>query len=504
LLRAHARRRARQWAALTPRAAAAAHQERTLVRLVRAARATRFAREHDFERIGSVEDFQTRVPVRPYELFWAGFWRERFPLVQDQTWPGVMPFFAETSGTTTGATKYIPVSHAMVRANRKAALDVLVHHVLGRPASRVLAGRNFILGGSTALTEHPFGVRTGDLSGIAAATIPSWARRRTFPPRELALIADWEQKIAALAPRSLEAGIRSISGTPSWLVLFFERVLGLVGDDRLVAAYPELELVIHGGVNFAPYAASFRALLAGSRAETREVYPASEGFIAIADRGPGEGMRLNLEHGQFFEFVPVDELHAMWPTRHWVNTIETGVEYAVVLTTCAGLWSYVLGDTVRFVSLEPPRLLITGRIGQMLSAFGEHLILDEIEDAVAYAADRIGAVVRDFVVAPVHPADPRARGGHLYVVEFATPVEPARLDDFAAEIDVRLSARNLDYRAHRAGGFGMAPPRVIAAPPGRFAAWMKRAGKLGGQHKVPRILLDPARFDDLRSFITAR
>ncbi len=393
----------------------------------------------------------------------------------------------------------------MNRSNRKAALDVLCRHVLDRPESHVLGGKNVILGGSTALTEHAFGVRTGDLSGIAAADIPWWARSRTFPPRALALMTDWERKIALLAERSLHEDIRSISGTPSWLLLFFDRVLAQRGGgaQRLVDAYPRLELIIHGGVGLAPYASQFAALLAGSDIVTREVYAASEGFIASADRGPGEGLRLNLDHGLFFEFVPVAELGADRPTRHWVRTIETGVEYAIVLSTCAGLWAYVLGDTVRFVTRAPPRLLVTGRIAQTLSAFGEHLIVAEIEAAVSAAAAAIGTAVRDFAVGPLYPGNPRERGGHLYVVEFATPVAPAQVERFTDAVDRALRAANLDYRAHRAGDFGMAPPQVLVMPPGGFAAWMKRRGQLGGQHKVPRVILDLALLDDLRAFARA-
>jgi hypothetical protein len=493
LLRAYAARRARAWA----RQPAAAVQERLLVRLVCAAKATRFGRQHDFEAIGSVQDFQARVPIRTYELFWEGYWHERFPLLADMTWPGAIPFIAVSSGTTSGATKYIPVSRAMVRANRKAALDVLCHHVLNRPHSRILAGKNLILGGSTALVERVAGIREGDLSGIAAATIPWWARGRVFPPPSLALIGDWERKVALMAAGSLHEPITSVNGTPSWLLLFLERVAALAGG-RLADAYPNLEMVAHGGIGFAPYRAAFEALLAGSRAETREVYPASEGFVAIADRGPGEGLRLNLDHGVFFEFVPVEELAAERPTRHWVRTLETGVNYAVVLSSCAGLWAYVLGDTVRFVDRMPPRLLVTGRIAYMLSAFGEHLIAEEIEAAVTAAAAAIGATLSDFAVGAIHPPEARAPGGHLFVVEFGGPVAPPDLVRFAEAVDRGLAVRNLDYQAHRAGDYGMAPPRVVVAPPGGFAAWMKQRGKLGGQHKVPRIITDADLLASLR------
>ncbi len=440
------------------------------------------------------------MPLRTYEQFWTDYWRAPYPRLTDATWPGTIPFIAVSSGTTSGATKYIPVSHAMVRANRDAALDLLCHHVLNRPRSRVLAGKNLILGGSTAFTAPARGIRQGDLSGIAAATIPLWARSRVFPPRALALIDDWEEKVERLAAAALGQPITSINGTPSWLLLFLQRVAALAGG-TLADAFPNLEMIAHGGIGFAPYRAAFAALLAGTRAETRELYPASEGFVAIADRGPGEGLRLNLDHGVFFEFVP---LGAAAPTRHWVATVETGVNYAIVLSSCAGLWAYVIGDTVRFVERAPPRLLITGRTAYMLSAFGEHVIAEELEGAVADAAAAIGVPVIDFSAGAIHPPEARAPGSHVVIVEFADATPDGVIPDvsrFAARLDEGLAARNLDYRAHRAGDYGMAPPRIEVAPSGRFAAWMKQRGKLGGQHKVPRIITDATLLADLRRFI---
>jgi hypothetical protein len=269
-----------------------------------------------------------------------------------------------------------------------------------------------------------------------------------------------------------------------------------------VELYPNLELVAHGGVNFAPYRKQFEELLEGSRAETREVYPASEGFVAVADRGPDEGLRLILDNGIFFEFVPVEELGRPGPTRHWIRNAETGVNYAIVLSTCAGLWSYILGDTVRFIELRPPRILVTGRTAYSLSAFGEHLIDDEIERSVARAAQEVGAVVADYAVGPVFPTRAGELGGHFFVVEFASLPQAPALSRFAEVLDHELATRNEDYRAHRSRGFGMAPPSVLAAKPGSFAAWMKARGKFGGQHKVPRIINDPALLRELRDFMS--
>jgi len=495
LLRLYAHYRLSRLAALDP----VAVQQQQLLQLVARAKDTRFGLDHGFAGIHSVPDYQNAVPLRRYEDFWTTYWRDNFPALTGVTWPGRIPYFALTSGTATGATKYIPVSHAMVKANRRAIVDLLVHHIANRPRSRILGGKNFMLGGSTDLTLCGPGVAMGDLSGIAVNEVPWWVRSRYFPPRDLGLISDWEEKIQRLASRSLEEDIRTIGGTPSWLLLFIERLHALKPktSGRLVEYYPNLELLVHGGVNFAPYRQRFEELLLGSHAETREVYPASEGFIALADRGPDEGLRLLLDNGLFFEFVPIDELDTPNPTRHWVATAEANINYALIVTSCAGLWSSIIGDTVRFIDLKPPRILVTGRTSYSLSAFGEHLTGEEIEGAVAAAAAMIGASVTDFSVSPIYPARQGETGYHLYAVEFSSPVSSEDGAKFARIVDKKLCAVNSDYAEHRAGDFAMLAPRVKILPPRTFAHWMKSRGRLGGQNKVPRIILDADLFQSL-------
>jgi hypothetical protein len=394
----------------------------------------------------------------------------------------------------------------MVRSNARAALDTVAFHLAARPQSHVLGGLNFILGGSAGLERLAPGVNAGDLSGIAASRIPFWARRRTFPPRHLALISDWEAKTAALAAASLERDIRSISGTPSWMLLFFDQLAALRPGRprRLAAFYPNLELIVHGGIAFTPYQDSVSACLEGSHAETREVYAASEGFIATADRGPGDGLRLVLDRGLFFEFVRPGALGDARPDRRWLATAELGVEYAIVLSTNAGLWSYVVGDTVVLIDHNPPRLLITGRTAATLSAFGEHLIVQELDQGTTEAARALGTTVVDYVAGPLFPGQARPRGGHIFIVELARPAqgEEARFADALDATLSRLNADYADYAAHRGGGFGMAPPEVILVRQGTFAAWMRRRGKLGGQNKVPRVINDPNLLADLRAFVT--
>jgi hypothetical protein len=499
VLRLYARRRLAALAALDP----VAEQQRQLMTLLARARDTRFGRAHGFARLASVADFQKAVPLRRYEDFWTEWWQPAFPEVAGVTWPGRIPYLATTSGTTSGISKFVPVSPAMVRANRRAALDLLVHHLANRPGSRILGGRNFMLGGSAALARQAPRVTSGDLSGIVVNEVPAWAQPWYFPPRRLALIGDWEAKVADLAPRSLATDIRSISGTPSWLLLFFDRLAALRPDRPPVLAswYARLEMIAHGGVAFAPYRRRFTALLEGSRAELREVYPTSEGFIGVADRGSGEGLRMILDNGLFLEFVPTGELGAASPTRHWLATMETGIDYALVLSSCAGLWSYILGDVVRVIGRDPPRLVVAGRTSYFLSAFGERVDGEEIDTAVTAAAEAIGVAVTDYAMGPLYPAAPGERGGHLFVVEADRAPSPEEQARFVAVLDATLGRLNLDYRDHRAGDFGMRPPALLPAPPGGFAAWMKSQGKLGGQHKVPRVIADEGRLQGLAAFM---
>jgi hypothetical protein len=490
----------RAWAA--PRLAAlatqdaAATQQRQLFQLLRHAATTQFGRAHGFSRIRTVDDFQRRVPLRLWADFWREWWQPAFPHLTDVSWPGTIPYFAKTSGTTAGVTKHIPVSRDMVRSNRRAALHVLAFHLSQNSGSRVLGGKNFILGGSTALEVLAPGVRAGDLSGIAAEEIPWFIRSRSFPSRNLALIGDWQRKVEEIAPRSLAVPVTSFSGTPSWMVLFFQKLAGLRPPGRAVDCYPALELVIHGGVGFAPYRARFAEWLEGSRAGTREVYPASEGFFAIADTAPGEGLRLLLDNGLFFEFVRPEELGSANPNRRWIATAELGEEYALVVSSNAGLFAHVVGDTVRLVSRTPPRVLVTGRTAWSLSVAGEHLTGAELDAAVEHAARAVGGMVADYAAAALHPDADDPRGGHVFVVELEA-AEPMR---FAAELDAALACGNEDYAAHRAGDYGMRPPQVIVMPPGGFAEWMRRRGRLGGQNKVPRVIADPGLLSSLLGF----
>jgi hypothetical protein len=471
-LRLWARRRLAALRGMDP----VATQRDLLLGLLRRAENTRFGREHGFGGIRTVKDFQRAVPLRRYEEMWEGWWRAAFPLLEDVSWPGRVPYFALSSGTTSGTTKNIPVTREMVSANRYAAADVLAWHLANHKRARPFGALSFMLGGSTDLTELAPGVCAGDLSGIAAAEVPWPMTAWTWPPRDIALLPDWKAKLARLVAETPAGAIGILTGTPSWLMVLLEGLAERHGTPPL----PNLELLIHGGTAWAPYRDRLAPFLPPGCA-TREVYPASEGFFAMADRGDGEGMRLSLDRGVFFEFVPVEELDAPSPTRRWVADIEPGVDYALAVSSCAGLWSYLVGDVVRFVETSPPRLLMVGRTAWMLSTFGEHVTGEELARALAMA----GSGTAEWMVGAEFDG---ALGRHRWLVEAAAPGPMA--------LDAALCSLNDDYRAHREGG-QLAPPAVETLPEGRFRAWMERIGKGGGQHKLPRVIADPARFEDV-------
>jgi hypothetical protein len=479
-------------------------QTSSLLKLINLAAETKFGRDHGFSSIKTVEEYQRRVPARSYEQIWNEYWKDPFPTLIDVSWPGLVKNFAVSSGTSSGTTKYIPCTDEILASNRKAAFDLLVHHVTNRPESRILGGKNFLLGGSTDLTSPAEGVFCGDLSGIVAKQIPLWLQSRYFPPSSLTSIKNWEEKVDAFAKASLKEDIRMISGVPAWMMIFFDALKKIApgGEAGIAKIYQNLEMVVHGGVNFNPYIDRFKDILSGSKSELREVYPASEGFIAIADRGFGDGLRMNLDHGIFYEFIPLEEIDNKDPTRHWIGNVEPDVNYALVMTTCAGLWSYIIGDTVRFVDTETPRVLITGRTSYYLSAFGEHLIAEELEDGISTAARSVNLEVADYSVGPLYPKSDGELGGHIYVIEFSGGL-PAQevLNAFSLTLDKKLCQRNEDYEAHRAGGFGLKPPTLVPVAPGTFAAWMSSRGKLGGQNKVPRIITKTELLEDLLGFV---
>lgn len=463
---------------------AAKVQANALLQMVRQARNTRFGRDHDFDRITSVADYQARVGVRDYEFFWSKYWKDAYPRLDDVTWPGKVPYYALSSGTTSGTTKYIPVTADMVASNRKAAFTTIALFRHAYPAAKLFTGKFFFLGGSTDLRKQDDGSFAGDLSGIAAKEVAGFLRPYTFPSLELSLLTNWEDKLSRFTELSVTEPITAFSGVPAWMLVLFDRLKRHTGKKTVAEIWPELRMIVHGGTKFDPYRDLFVKEIGSDAVKFCEVYPCSEGFIATEDPRY-KLLRLVPDHGVFFEFIPVEDLGKDRPTRHTLADVELGVQYAVVLTSCAGVWSYLVGDTVAFERKNPPLIRFTGRTKYFLSAFGEHLIQEEIEKAVAHADRVCGVSALDFHVGPVFPVNPREPGHHLYLMEFAAGNPD--LAAFSGELDAELCRLNEDYAAHRGGDLSMLRPAIRVVKRGGFGEWMKARGKAGGAHKVPRM-----------------
>ena len=468
---------------------AARVQHDTLLRLVRRATKTKFGRDHDFSRISSVADYQARVQVHDYEWFWSNYWKNVYPKLDDATWPGKVPYYALSSGTTSGATKYVPVSREMVASNKKAAFTTTALFRHANPSAKLLTGKFFFLGGSTDLRKQPDGSLAGDLSGIAGRELHEFLRPYTFPPPDAMLLTDWKEKVHRFAELSVKERITAISGIPAWMMVLFDKIKEITGKSTVAEVWPDLRLIVHGGTSFAPFRDLFGETIGSDAVKYCEVYPCSEGFIATEDPRH-QLLRLVPDHDVFFEFIPFREfgddgiLHRDFPTRHTLADIEVGLQYAVIMTSCAGVWSYLVGDTICFESKNPPLLRFTGRTKFFLSAFGEHLIAEEVDKAVTHAAHVCRVNAPEHHVGPVFPAEPKQPGHHLYLIEFV-PRGPSDLKLFASELDAELSRLNEDYVAHRIGDLTMLMPEVRVVKPGGFAKWMEQRGKLGGQNKVP-------------------
>ena len=478
-------------------------QETTLLHLVRSARATEFGRSHGFDDIRSVANYQARTPLGDYLRF-VPLWSRALDGERDVTWPGRVNYWVKTSGTTAGD-KLIPVTQDAFRAHRRGGWDALLVASERLESDRLLGGPLLFLGGCTALSRVGKDAWVGDLSGLVVRDLPPGVRTRYSPGRAIASIPDWDQRIEAVANLVQGQDLRLISGMPSWLLILFERVAraaraGHRPFANLGECWPNLRVFVHGGVSFAPYRATFEEWM-GRSLEYVEVYPASEGFVALQTERAG-GLTLMLDYGIFYEFVPVEDLGRARPRRHTVADVELDRPYAVTLTTPGGLWSYLLGDTVRFTSRDPLRLVITGRTRHFVNAFGENVIIEEVEQALVVACRRTGAEPGEFTVAPRYPSAGEPRGGHDWLVEFRTP--PRDRQAFVRQLDEALAAFNSDYRTKRTLDVGMLAPRLIELPVGSFHRWMREAGKLGDQHKVPRVLNDRAVVEALLAGIETR
>jgi len=473
-------------------------QARVLRQLLARARGTEWGRRYGFGERPAAAEFARRVPVSTYEQLYPEL--EKVLRGQaDVLWPGRPAWFAQSSGTTNARSKFIPVTpESLHQGHYRGGRDMTALATHFYPQEQLLAGKTLSLGGAHA--PNPFRVpdaggasRTGDVSAVIMAQLPWWAEQMRTPPLALALLTEWEEKIERIAAHVLTQDVRTLAGVPTWMVVLLRRVVALAGADDITQVWPHLRLFLHGAVAFGPYRELFRQLIPDARMHYLEVYTASEGYFALQDQPDSEDLLLLLDHGIYYEFLPADQWAAPDPRPVPLADVALHRPYALVISTNAGLWRYAVGDTVRFTSLAPYRVRITGRTKHFLNAFGEEVVIENAEAAVAAASQATGAAVRDFTAAPVWFAAGNAasRGGHEWAVEFAPAPAAAPAPDlarFGAVLDATLCALNSDYAAKRHRSLALAPPRVRAVPGGTFEAWLASQGKLGGQHKVPRLL----------------
>ncbi len=459
--------------------------------LVRSAGDTSFGRDHDFASIKTYSDFQTRVPVRDYEDLKPYVERIRIG-ENDVLWPGKPIYFAKTSGTTSGA-KYIPITKQSMPFHVESARNALLHYVHQTGKTTFIDGKMIFLQGSPEL-EEVNGVKLGRLSGIVAHYVPGYLQRNRMPSWETNCIDDWETKVDAIVTETLYEDMRLISGIPSWMLMYFERVLKRTGK-KILDVWPNFSLFVNGGVAFEPYRTKFEEMI-GASIDTIEVYPASEGFIAYQDSQTEPGLLLLLKQGIFYEFIPAEKVFDKNPLRLTIDEVELGVNYALIMSTNAGLWGYNIGDTVQFVSKDPYRIVVSGRIKHYTSAFGEHVIAGEVEAALKEAVEQTGIQINEFTVAPqINPTE--GLPYHEWLMEFDE--KPSDLSQLAEIIDRVMQEKNI-YYSDLIKGKVLRPVVITPIKPGGFKEYMKSVGRLGGQNKVSRLSNDRKIADKLSEF----
>jgi hypothetical protein len=453
-------------------------QERVFQNLISEAKNTAFGKDHQFASISNYEDFKSRVPVVEYEAL-RPYVERVIAGENDVLWKGRPLYFAKTSGTTSGA-KYIPITKDSMPTHIKSARNAMLLYIAETGDTSFVDGKMIFLQGSPVLEDQK-GIKLGRLSGIVAHYVPKYLLKNRLPSWETNCIQDWETKVDAIVDETLQEDMTVISGIPSWVQMYFEKLYEKTGK-TVSELFPKFNFFIYGGVNFEPYKSKFESLI-GRKIAYVELYPASEGFIAFQDSQTANGMLLLLDNGIFYEFIPANEFHEENPTRVSLKDVQLGVNYVIILNTTAGLWGYNIGDTVEFTSLAPYRVKVTGRIKHFISAFGEHVIGKEVDQALKDAVEGTDVVISEFTVAPqVEPK--KGLPYHEWFVEFEK--EPEDLESFAAEIDASLQTQNI-YYFDLIEGKVLRPLLIRKVAKGGFHAYMKSIGKFGGQNKIPQL-----------------
>ncbi len=459
-------------------------QEETLSHLLERAVRTWWGKKHHFHEIRSVEQFQQRVPLQSYEEIAPYVERLRHG-EKDLLWPGKIRWFAKSSGTTGSKSKFIPVTReALEECHFRGGRDVMALYMKNYPDTRIFSGKSLTLGGSHQVNQFSPDSLYGDLSAILIRNIPFWAQFLRVPELEIALLDQWDVKLQEIARTTVKENVTNLAGVPSWNLVLIRYILEYTGKQNLLDVWPNLELFIHGGVSFEPYRKQFEELIPSPEMHYMETYNASEGFFGIQDDLSRNDMLLMLDYGVFYEFIPMEHFDEDDPPVLTLGEVEKGKNYALGISTNGGLWRYIIGDTIRFTSLRPPRFVITGRTRHFLNAFGEEVIIDNTERALQKACAMTGAIVSEYTVAPVFmEAGKKAR--HEWCIEFEKT--PADMDEFVRYLDQTLMEVNSDYEAKRFKDITLDKPLLHPVRKGTFLEWFRRHEKMGGQNKMPRL-----------------
>ncbi len=456
--------------------------------LIEAAKHTEWGKKYDYSSIASVEDFQQRVPVSTYEDLFPYFQR-LMNGEQNVLWSSEIKWFSKSSGTTNGRSKFIPVSsEALEDCHFKGGKDLITLFAHNRPDTRFFLGKGLSIGGTLQPNTESPGTFYGDVSAVVMKNLPMWAQFIRTPSLDIALMDKWEEKIERMAEVTSKENVTSILGVPTWTIVLLQRILEITGKSHILEVWPNLELFAHGAVSFGPYRDLFaKKLMPSADIHYMDIYNASEGFFGVQDRlnDGSTDILLMLDYGIFYEFIPQEELENEHPRTLILDQVEVNKNYALVISTNAGLWRYQIGDTVRFTSLSPYRIRISGRTKHFINAFGEEVIVENAETAIARACAATGAIISNYTAAPIYMEGNGSKGGHEWIIEFVK--DPSNLGQFTHLLDQTLREVNSDYDAKRYQDIALQMPVIHHVQEGTFYNWMKKRGKLGGQHKVPRL-----------------
>jgi len=472
-------------------------QDEWLKKLVSSARDTEWGKKHEYATIKTNKDFKSRVPIQDYDDIKPYVERLRKG-EQNLLWNTDIRWFAKSSGTTSDKSKFIPMSEeSLVECHFKGGKDLLSIYCNNHPDTLLFNGKCLALGGSHQINSVSNESFYGDLSAIIMQNLPFWAEFIRTPDLSIALMDNWEEKIEKLVEATIKEDVTNISGVPTWTIVLAKRILEVTGADDLLDVWPNLELFVHGAVSFIPYREQIKQLMPAHKVNYLETYNASEGFFGIQDSNNSDELLLMLDYGIYYEFMPLEELGKEYPNTVQLNDVQRNVNYALVISTNSGLWRYLIGDTIIFTSLNPYRIKITGRTKHFINAFGEELIIDNAEKAIAFACNNTGAIVKEYTAGPIYFSNDE-NGGHEWLIEFHK--HPEDLNLFSDILDKSLQSLNSDYEAKRFANIALKKPLIKSMPENTFYDWLKSKGRLGGQHKVPRLSNDRKYVDEILAF----